>query len=226
MFQIDKCVGRIIKVLEEEGILNKTLILFSSDNGNDRAIPRVGINSWLGKKGTPMEGGTRVPLIAHWPDVIPVASECHDLISLVDILPTLIEISGGRLPENEPFDGISILPQLTGKKGIAREWIYFEGGTAGPVFDHIEKDTGIRPDYAKGKGREFKVYWRWVRGKRFKLYNDGRFFDMVTDLQERHPIKPGAGSMEAESSRRQLQAVLDQYARLSGAKDKYSFWDS
>jgi len=220
MRQIDKNVGRVIDTLETVGVLENTLLVFTSDNGNDRGKP-LDDRPWSGKKGTPLEGGTRVPLIIHWPAAIKPGSECHDLISFTDFLPTFVDASGGGLPSDEIFDGVSFLPQLLGQKGAPREHIYFHGGTAGPVFQVIEKQTGVRPYYADPdppKG----FMWRWVRGQRYKLYGDGRFFDMHEDLKETRPIAPGTGSPEAEAARVKLQAVLDKF---DSGRPEPSFWD-
>src|SRR5690606_36423652 len=66
-------------------------------------------------KGTSFEGGQRVPCIMRWPDVIPAGTVCGKLASTIDILPTVVDISGAEQPENQ-IDGVNILPLLRGDR--------------------------------------------------------------------------------------------------------------
>jgi len=77
-------------------------------------------------KGTSWEGGQRVPCIMRWPDIIPAGVICNQLASSLDILPTLTEITGGKLPSNK-IDGISILPLMLGDKDASprHEFYYY-----------------------------------------------------------------------------------------------------
>lgn len=115
MMEIDWSVGEIVKALKETGATNNTLIIFTSDNG-----PWISFGDHAGSSGalregkfTTFEGGHRVPCIMKWPDVIPEGLVCNRLASSVDILPTLADITGAKLPKNK-IDGISLLPLLEG----------------------------------------------------------------------------------------------------------------
>src|SRR5205085_993472 len=77
-----------------------------------------------GEKGSTTRGGMHVPLVASWPGKIPPGTVCNDLIDMTDFLPTICEAAGVNVPEKLPQDGRSFLPQLLGKKGNPREWIY------------------------------------------------------------------------------------------------------
>jgi arylsulfatase A-like enzyme len=121
----DKIVGRIVKALDELGLREETLLLFTGDNGSPR-----GINSTMGQKvikggkGYTTDAGTHVPLIANWKGTIPVGQTCEDLVDFTDFLPTLLQISGAEFPLDTVLDGRSFVPQLLGKIGNPRDWIF------------------------------------------------------------------------------------------------------
>lgn len=119
---IDDSVGRVVAKLDELNLDDRTLVIFSSDNGGvggyDRTEPpsaRRGItdNAPLrGGKGTLYEGGLRVPFIARWPGVVPAGSICRTPAAHVDLFPTLIELAGANPPRDQLLDGISLVTLL------------------------------------------------------------------------------------------------------------------
>ena len=127
---LDEQVGRIVKLLEEKGELDNTLIVFSSDNGATYVggVDRFFFNSvdgLRGHKGQVFEGGLRVPMIASWPDRIKPGTTSDLVSAQVDMLPTLVEAAGGEAPEG--IDGVSLLPTLTGKgKQQVPDFYYWE----------------------------------------------------------------------------------------------------
>ena len=178
---LDKCVGRVVATLDRLGLREKTLILFTGDNGTPRGIrSRMGDVVVPGGKGQMTDTGTHVPLIANWPGTVSAGRVCDDLIDFSDVLPTLAEVAGAALPEGVTIDGRSFLPQLRGERGKPREWVYLQ----------LNKK-------------------RAVRDKRWKLHGDGQLLDMQADPFEKHPIQSGAGGAEAAAARARLQAVLD-----------------
>ena len=109
-------MGQIIEALEEEGILDETIIMFASDNGpwlnyGDHAGTTGGLREG---KGTTFEGGVRVPFVARYPSVIPAGTTCSTPCMTIDILPTIVELTGGEAPSRK-IDGRSIVPQLKGE---------------------------------------------------------------------------------------------------------------
>ena len=138
-----------------------------------------------GDKGNTTDAGTRVPLIASWPGVVPAGKVCGDLVDFSDFVPTFAEMTGASPPEGMILDGQSILPQLRGKKGKPRKWI----------FCHYDP---------KWLGRKEAV--RFVRDKRWKLYDNGDLFDVPADTLEKNPNPTGP---EAALARKRLQAVLN-----------------
>jgi arylsulfatase A-like enzyme len=190
---MDEVVGRVVAKVESLGIADRTLILYYSDNGTDKSITsRMGDKVVKGGKGLTTDAGTRVPLIAYWKGKSPEGRVCNDLVDSSDFLPTMYEAVGAPLPKDKKFDGRSFLPQVLGKKGTPREWTYC-------WFDP-------RP------GHDKEAYTRLVqyaRDQRFKLYDDGRLFDVPKDELEQHPIAAGSANKEAEAARKKLQAVLN-----------------
>jgi arylsulfatase A-like enzyme len=185
---MDAIVGRITTTLDELGIRENTLVMFLGDNGTNRNITSPTTHGDVtGHKGYPDDGGTRVPFIAHWPGTIPGGQVLDDLVDTTDFLPTIAAVTGAAPPADVPLDGRSFLPQLQGERGAPREW----------VFSHYDPDWG---NFEKS---------RFARNQRWKLYDDGRLYDVSADVLEARTIAPGAGGPEAEAARRLLQPVLD-----------------
>jgi arylsulfatase A-like enzyme len=187
---MDKLVGRITGKLDELGIREDTLVLFLADNGTNRGITSSTTQGDVtGHKGFPDDAGTRVPLIANWPGVIPEGQVLDDLVDTTDFLPTIAAVTGAPLPPRVELDGRSFLPQLRGDRGTPREW----------VFCHYDPDWG---NFSRS---------RFARDQRWKLYDDGRLFDVPADPLEERPVESGSEGPEASAARRKLQEVLDSF---------------
>ncbi|WP_215222656.1 sulfatase family protein [Echinicola shivajiensis] len=127
MMEIDWSVGEIVKALDENGLSENTLLIFTSDNG-----PWVNFGQHAGSafglregKATSFEGGHRVPCIMKWPKVIKEGGVCNKLVSTIDILPTIAEIIGAELPIKK-IDGVSIMELLKGnEKVVPRSEFYY-----------------------------------------------------------------------------------------------------
>jgi arylsulfatase A len=124
---LDKCVGRLLQTLDDQGIADNTVVIFLADNGTDRGL----FNNWgdgktiKGGKGTMTDRGTHVPMIFRWPKHIEAGSTSDNLIDFSDLFPTLCELTGTPLPK-EDLHGRSFLPQLLGKPGNPREWVHVQ----------------------------------------------------------------------------------------------------
>jgi arylsulfatase len=167
--RMDKDVGRIMALLEELGLENNTLAIFSSDNGPTYA---GGADSAFfesagplrGLKGSVYEGGIRVPFIARWPGRIKAGSTSNHISAFWDFLPTCCELVGENPPSD--IDGISMLPSLLGRpeKQEKHEYLYWELG---------------------GQQAIRMGNWKAVRRKpnmKIELYN------LSTDLGEQHDV--------------------------------------
>jgi arylsulfatase A-like enzyme len=121
---LDQQVGEIVKQVEELGMRDDTLIVFAGDNGTPPWIVtemRDGRRVKFGK-GTMLDTGSWVPLIARWPGRIAPQSRTGQLVDFTDLMPTLIELAGGEPPPG--LDGISFVSRLLGRSGRTREWVH------------------------------------------------------------------------------------------------------
>ena len=111
---IDWSVAVILHELKALGLDDRTLVVFTSDNGSRG--DRGGSNRPLrGRKGQTWEGGIRVPCIARWPGRVPTGAECREVATAMDFLPTFAALAGAAAPEDRIIDGRDILPLLAGE---------------------------------------------------------------------------------------------------------------
>jgi arylsulfatase len=126
IMELDWSLGEIVKALRKNGILENTMIIFTSDNGpwlnfGNHAGNTAGLREG---KGTVFEGGQRVPTIISWPKAIKKSTISNKLAASIDILPTITKIVKGKLP-NHKIDGVSILDILKGKNTTARDHFFY-----------------------------------------------------------------------------------------------------
>ena len=113
---VDRSVGRILDTLEEEGIANNTVVVFTSDNGGAGYIGIPEVNSpFRGFKITMFEGGLRVPLFVRWPAKIAPGISVNEPVAHIDVMPTLAAAAGASEPEGVVIDGVDLLPLATGE---------------------------------------------------------------------------------------------------------------
>jgi len=126
--ELDWSVGQILDTLDRLKLSENTLVLLTSDNGPWVTKKQEGGTSGLlhGAKGETWEGGMRVPFIARWRGHIPAGQVSTEVGSIIDFFPTLVELAGGSLPDDRPFDGINLMPTLKGEESPERI-IYFYG---------------------------------------------------------------------------------------------------
>ena len=111
--ELDWMVGEVMRTLDELELREKTLVIFTSDNGG---ATRHGANNTplRGQKGQTFEGGVRVPTIVRWPGVIPAGSETSKVSSHMDFLPTFAKLVQAELPANRVLDGVDLWPIISG----------------------------------------------------------------------------------------------------------------
>jgi len=147
IMELDWSAGAIIRVLKEEGIYENTIFIFTSDNG-----PAVGSALPLrGRKAETWEGGQRVPGIIVWPDRIPKGKVSDEIVSTLDLFPTLAKISSSKIPNGLIMDGIDISEFLLSPETVnlpARPFYYYarngkvEAIRLGEWKLHIAKSKG------------------------------------------------------------------------------------
>lgn len=188
---MDKLIGRLLTKLDGLALRENTLVLFLGDNGTHSSITSRFANAeYRGGKGTTTRRGTHVPLIASWPAVIKQGQVNRDLISSTDFLPTVLQAAGAAVPAD--IDGVSFLPQLQGKPGTPRPWLY-------SWYSPRQK--------ANTTVREF------VFDQRYKLYRNGAFFDLASDPDEQHSLELASLSGDAAAAADRLHQALAQFEK-------------
>ncbi len=155
--EIDWSVGQVLDALDRNGLTDRTLVIFTSDNG-----PWLNYGNHAGStgdlregKGTAFEGGPRVPAIMRWPGRIAPGSVSRRVASTIDILPTVAAVTGAALPDL-PIDGVSLLPLLEGDESATPRNVflyYYVGelravreGKWKRVFEHVTRSyVGVEP---------------------------------------------------------------------------------
>lgn len=180
--RLDAHVGEVVKLLEELGIRDNTLIIFTSDNGGQGGNWKEmtdffdGNAPLKGHKGTMYEGGLRVPFIASWPGKIAPGTTSDLQIAFWDMLPTFADVAQAKVPAAVDIDGISILPTLLGKGTQKKhDYLYWE--------------------YTKGQIRSRALRmgdWKAVQNRMnrpIELYNLNQDVGETKNLAEQHPEK-------------------------------------
>jgi len=124
---MDKLVGKLVAELDSLKLRENTLIIFMGDNGTAKGqdkLSTIGGRNVSGVKGTMLECGGLVPMIANWPGKTPAGKVSANLVDSTDFLPTFADLIGTKLPENVIFDGNSLAPQLRGEEGKKRQFVY------------------------------------------------------------------------------------------------------
>ena len=186
---MDALVGRIVDHLDSLGVRENTLLLFTGDNGTNNGIVTQTLGGPVeGGKGLTSERGIHVPLIANWPGTIAPGRVSDALVDFTDFLPTLLEAAGVAPPAGRVLDGLSFYGQLTGTADTTRAWAFCHYA---PMWNNI-------PDR------------RYVHDHAWKLYEDGRFFDLAADPEETRPLAEGELTPEAQQARTRFRVVLEQ----------------
>jgi len=111
---VDQNLDRLLNAIDELGLRNQTIVIFTSDNGGVSKAYKAGLK---GGKASVWEGGVRVPFFARWPGHFPAGATVDAMASHVDLVPTFCDLLKMPLPDDRTFDGRSILPLLTAGKG-------------------------------------------------------------------------------------------------------------
>ncbi|MEM7144677.1 MAG: sulfatase-like hydrolase/transferase [Verrucomicrobiota bacterium] len=149
----DKLIGRVAKSIEDLGLEKNTLLLVTSDNGTiSKVTSQYQGRSIQGGKMRAKEAGARVPFFAVWKGRIQPGSVNENLIDFTDILPTLVEVGGAKLPKDRIIDGTSFLDQMLGKSNpTRREWVFIGYGNFAIArsHTHILNAQGILSDISE-----------------------------------------------------------------------------
>jgi arylsulfatase A len=166
--EIDWSVGEILAALQRHGLDERTLVVFTSDNGpwlsyGDHAGSAAPLREG---KGTAWDGGQRVPCLMRWPGKIPAGTVCREPAMTIDLLPTVAKLLGVELDSSRPIDGVDIGGLLVGDDGAKspHDGLYFYWGSAlhavrsGPWKLHFAHEYRSLGPAGGGKGGEPRPY--------------------------------------------------------------------
>lgn len=175
---MDQNVGRLISFLKDTGQFENTLIIFTSDNGGLHEISR----QWplRAGKGFYFEGGIRVPMIMVWSGMIMPGSFSEQVVSQIDLFPTLLEVAGIDIPEDKILDGESLMPVFKGKSLPERALFWHF-----PIY--LQAYSGNNPDthdtYFRTRPGSVILMYPW---KLHEYFEDGRIelYNLELDVRE------------------------------------------
>jgi len=189
----DKIVGKITEKLKKLKIDENTIIIFTGDNGtHPRIFSATNEGIVQGGKGNTIDAGIHVPLVISWPEKIKKGFVYNDLIEFSDFFPTFADIVGKEVEA----DGKSFYPLMKGEKHDPRE----------TVFVHYD------PQWNKNVNQYRNQF---VRALDYKLYRDGRFFDLTEDKLEKTPLNMDSLSENELKIRSALKDELKSHPKLS-----------
>ena len=120
---LDRSVGRVMAALEEEGLAENTIVIFTSDNGGAGYVGLADVNApYRGWKITHFEGGIRVPMFVKWPARIAAGQAIDTPVAHIDVMPTLLAAVEQPLPEDRDIDGENLLPLMSQGVAAQTEW--------------------------------------------------------------------------------------------------------
>ena len=179
--QTDAYMGRLLDAIDELGIQDNTVFIFTSDNGPEMFLPNIGSSGpWRGTYFTGLEGSLRVPFIVRWPGKVPAGVVSNEIVHQMDVFPTLARFAGARVPQDRQFDGLDQGDFLLGKteKSAREGFVVYVGND---IF-------GV-------KWRNWKIMSKQVSegyGEPVLSYGVPLFYNLLTDQKEEHPKDPRA----------------------------------
>ena len=115
--QTDAYVGELMDAVDELGIRDNTIFIFTSDNGPDPTVPHQSFaGPWSGSYFTGKEGSLRVPFIVRWPGRVPAGAVSNEIVHQMDLFPTIANIVGVQVPQDRVIDGVDQLDFFEGKQ--------------------------------------------------------------------------------------------------------------
>ncbi len=191
MSYMDTIIGKVMKKVEDAGIADNTLIIFTGDNGTNVKI----VSEWdkqkiRGDKGSPREWGIHVPFIAYWKNHIKPGQTNNNLIDFTDVLPTFLQAAKRSLPDSFHCDGLSFYDQLVNKKNAKkRDWVF----------------GWYYPKWARFKN----AIWIQDSTHTWKLYKTGELYNLRKDIGEKHPISDKELSRSDKKTKEKLMKEMD-----------------
>ncbi len=179
LVQMDDYAGRLLDAIDQMGVRDNTILIFTSDNGPEMFEPYYGFSGpWRGTYFTAMEGSLRVPMLMRWPGHIPPGTVSNEIIHEMDLFPTLARIVGGKVPDDRIIDGVDQLDFLTGRQ---------RSSNRDSIIIYVGNDLfGV-------KWRDWKMMMKTFSkgfGEPVSNFSTPLFFDLLIDPKEEHPTDP------------------------------------
>lgn len=169
---IDQAVGRILDALDQQGIAENTLILFTSDNGPWFEGDPGPLRS---RKGETYDGGYRVPFLARWPARIPAGLVNPYMAQSIDLLPTFAHLSGAKVPTDRVIDGMDITPMWTRGAESPHDVLYFINDNDVAAVRDARYKLVVRTYYRAGEIP-------------FEMFGGIKLFDLLKDPNESYDV--------------------------------------
>ena len=183
---LDDAVGAVLDAVDRTGEADNTLIYFMSDNGCAAYIGDIcACEPLRGGKLSHYEGGVRVPFMLRWPAKIPAGQVNRAVVSLMDVFPTSLIAAGGKLPEDRVYDGIDLMPIVTGEQPASTD----------------RQLMWRRLPLVSIRSGDWKL-WKSLDGAYTLLFNLREDPNETTNLAEREPARV-----------RELEAAIEQWAK-------------
>jgi arylsulfatase len=216
LMQIDSYLGRILDTIDELGVSDNTIVIFTADNGPEMAhgnnmvtletTSQGSAGPWRGTLFTGFEGSLRVPFAIRWPGKIPSGTSSDEIVHEMDLFPTLAKIAGGKLPDDRIIDGVDMTDFFLGKKkksGREGVIVYMGNDVYGVKwrnwklnFKELETVSGDVKEY--GMPRLYNLY-RDPQERENVFFSDTwvpkaampLLVEHIESLKKEPPIKPG-----------------------------------
>ena len=198
--QLDAGIGRVLAAVEKNGLTEKTIVVFMSDNGGlSTAEGSPTSNLPLrGGKGWPYEGGVREPMIVVAPGVTKAGSTCESPVISTDFYPTLLELAGQALKPEQHLDGVSFLPLLKGETAPRGKSLYWH-------YPHYANQGGA--PYGAIRDGDWKLI-EWYEDGSLELYNLPQDIGEKTNLAAQQPDKAIALHEKLVAWRKDVGALM------------------
>ncbi|MDF1815891.1 MAG: sulfatase-like hydrolase/transferase [Verrucomicrobiales bacterium] len=191
----DKMVGRVVDHLEKTGLRDNTLVIWTGDNGTYTGVTsQFQGEKYVGGKGSPKDAGTHVGFVASCPALFEGGQVRDDLVDFSDLLPTVVDIAGGEIPDG--LDGTSLAPVFRGEER-KKDYIYC----------WYERD-----------GQRHKAS-QHTRNQRYKLYSNGKLFDTINDRLEKNDLSANQDHEVFQNDYPLLKAALDKHTAITSKMD-------
>ena len=188
---VDRIIGKVTSTLDEAGLRENTIVIFTGDNGTHPSVTSIlDGRPYPGGKGSTTDNGTHVPFIANWPGRIKAGTTSKALVDFSDILPTIADVVG--ITDHHAgwnTDGSSIWPVMNGSRQDGKPYVY----------------CWYHRDGVRNKAKQL------VRTQQFKLYADGRFFNVGRDLLEKKPLDVSGLNERQQAAYNLLKPHLDSH---------------